>query len=167
MTINLWHEFKETSTMTRCKMYPELWHYLQHFLSCYASTESTRCWATTQKCPEYRHPIHSIIGWSLMLDETHFFLWDRKYSLSLFSYEGFRGELIVSWLQHDQKPLDWALGTRFSVYIKRLIDCFHNRADLSSLITFNQLQIYDILYQRQTIKPLYIASPNSLPTSTV
>jgi hypothetical protein len=88
-------------------------------------------------------------------------------SLSLFSYEGFRGELIVSWLQHNQKTLDWALGTRFSVYMKRLIDGFPTRADLSPLITFNQLQIYDIWYQRQTIRPTYIVSPNSLPTSTV
>jgi len=97
LTIKLWCEFKETSTVTRCKMKPELRRYLQNFPSCYASIESTCCWATTQKCPQYRHPIHSIIGWSLMLDESHFFLWDRKYSLSLFFFFRMKG-LGADWL---------------------------------------------------------------------
>jgi hypothetical protein len=48
-------------------------------------------------------------------------------SLSFFSYEGFRGGLVVSRLKYDQKKktLDWFWETRFSIYMKRLIDYVH------------------------------------------
>jgi hypothetical protein len=123
---------------------------------------------TTQKCPEYRHPIHSIIGWSLMLDETHFFLWDRKYSLSFFRMKG----LGADWLCHGYSMTKkhwtgyWEQDSAFT-WNDWLNDWFHTRAGFSPLITFNHLQIYDIWYQRQTIRPSYMASPNSLLTSTV
>lgn len=149
------------------KCSPELELHLQNFPSCYASIESTCCWATTQKCPEYRHPIHSIIGWSLMVDETHFFLWDRKYSLSFFRMKGLGADWFCHgysitkknpWIGSWKQDLAFTWNDWLIPYTSWLVSSynFQTVTNLWHLISATNHQT-----------ALHSGSPNSLPTSTV